>query len=43
MWEKFQYEMVHQKTLAKRTLDCFGFQVGDINISDNFYKIKKFK
>ena len=26
--------------IIKKTLDCFLFQVGDINITYNFYKIK---
>ena len=35
---------VTSETISKKqTLDCFGFQVGDIKISDNFYKIEKFK
>ena len=40
LWEKFQDEMRHQKTSAKKALDCFWFLVRDFNISDNFYKIQ---
>ena len=32
-----------RKHKQKKTLDRFGFQAGDINISDSFYKIKKFR
>ena len=31
------------ENIIKKTLCCFGFQVGDINISENFNKIDKFK
>ena len=41
--EKFQDEMRHQKTSAKKALDCFWFLVGDFNISDIFYKIRILK
>ena len=34
---------VTSENYSKKTLDCFLFQVGDINISDNFYKIEKLK
>ena len=30
------------ENVSEKALDCFGFQAGDINISHNFYKIKKF-
>ena len=43
LWKTFQYEMGDQKTLAKKAPDCFGVQAGDINISDNFLKIEKFR
>ena len=43
LWKTFLYEMLHKKTLAKKALDFFGFQAGDINMSDNFYQIKKLK
>ena len=31
------------ENIIKKTLHCFGFQAGDINISENFYKTDKFK
>ena len=34
---------VKSENIRKKALNCFGFRVGDINISDNFYKIEKFK
>ena len=40
--EKFQDEMVTEKTFTKKAHNIFGFQVGDIKISDIFYKIQKF-
>ena len=40
LWKQFQGETLHQKTLTKKALDCFWFQVGDFNISDIFYKIQ---
>ena len=33
---------VTYENISKKALDCFGLQVGYINISDNFYKIEKF-
>ena len=41
LWKTFQCLMWHHKTLAKKALNCFGFQDWDINISDISYKIKK--
>ena len=40
--EKFQDEMVNEKTFTKKAQPFFWFQVGDIKISDIFYKIQKF-
>ena len=40
--EKFQDEMVTEKTFTKKAQHFFWFQVGDIKISDIFYKIQKF-
>ena len=40
--KKYFKRKENHKTLAKKAPNCFGFQVGDINISDNFYKIEKF-
>ena len=40
--EKFQYEMVTEKTFTKKAQHSFWFQVGDIKISDILYKIQKF-
>ena len=37
---KVSDEMRHQKTSAKKALDCFGFLVEDFNISDIAYKIQ---
>ena len=34
---------VTSENISKNSLDCFGFQVGDINISDNFCKIEKYR
>ena len=40
--EKCQDEMVTEKTFTKKAPIFFWFQVGDIKISDIFYKIQKF-
>ena len=40
--EKVSRSNVSSKNTCKKTLVCFGFHVGDLNISDNFYKILKF-
>ena len=40
--EKFQDENVTENTLQKKHNIFFGFQVGDIKISEIFYKIQKF-
>ena len=39
---KFQDEMVTEKNIYKNSTTFFWFQVGDIKISDIFYKIQKF-
>ena len=36
--KQFPDEMLHQKTLAKKATFIFWFQVGDLKISDIFYK-----
>ena len=41
LWKQFPDEILHQKTL-KKTPHLFWFKVGDINISDIFYKIQNF-
>ena len=38
LWKQFPDAIVHQKTLAKKAPIFFWFQVGDLNISDSFYK-----
>ena len=35
--------MVHEKTFTNKAQHFFWFQVGDIKISDIFYKIQKFR
>ena len=40
--EKFQDKMVTEKTFTKKAQHFFWFQVGDIKISEIFYKIQKF-
>ena len=41
--EKVSIWNVTSENISKKALHLFRFQVGDINISDNFYKIEKFK
>ena len=43
LWKQFPDEMLHHKTFAKKAPHFFWFQVGDLNISDIFYKIQNIK
>ena len=40
LWKQFPNEMLHEKTFAKKAPNFFWFQVGDLNISDIFYKVQ---
>ena len=40
--KQFLNEMIYQKTFAKTASICLGFQVGDLNNSDIYYRIQNF-
>ena len=41
--ENVSIQNVSSENISKKSTYFFGFKVEDVNISDNFYQIKKFK